>query len=285
MFKYILVPIVGDSVDRPILETALTTARLSAAHLACLHVRSDVQQRLVAIANSGDMGGVADLGSTIETLEQRAGERQRKAASIFEEFCAAANLTVSRQPQAGRPSAELMFETGEDAPCVAAYGRGADLVVIGDTTMSGWAVVEAALLGTGRPVLLAPPQAPSRIAGTVAIAWKDTAETARAVTAAMPFIEMAQHVIIFVVEEQIELGEKSATRLRAALSWHGPNVSVERLPQDGRPPVETLLAALDGRADLLVMGAYGRSRLRQVIFGGFTRHILNGVNLPVLMSH
>lgn len=285
MFKYILVPALGDSADQPVLATALTVARLSAAHLTCLHVRSDVQQRLVAIAHSGDMGGGADLGGVIETMEQRAGERQRKAASVFEEFCTAAQLTVPGQPSLGRPSAELIYETGEEAAYVAAHGRGSDLLVVGNATVSGWGVLEAALLATGRPVLIAPPEAPERIAGTVAIAWKDTVEAARAVTAAMPFIEMAQHVIIFVVEEQIELGEKSSGRLRNALSWHGPSVSVQRLPQDGGPPVETLLAAVDGKADLLVMGAYGHSRLREVIFGGFTRRILNGINLPVLMAH
>jgi nucleotide-binding universal stress UspA family protein len=141
-------------------------------------------------------------------------------------------------------------------------------------------------MATGRPVLIAPTAAPGRLTGTVAIAWKNSLESARAVAAAQPFIEAAERVIIFSVEEGIELAQQSGKELRNALSWHNPNTSLQRLGQDDVAPVETLLNAVNAAdADLLVMGGYSHSRLREMIFGGFTRRVLNGANLPVLMAH
>lgn len=141
-------------------------------------------------------------------------------------------------------------------------------------------------MATGRPVLIAPARAPSRLSGTVAVAWKNRPEAARAVAAARPFIELADRVVIISVEEDAETNERSCEMLRYALSWHNPKTIVRHLKQEGRPPVETLLDAAGAvEADLLVMGGYGHSRIREVIFGGFTRHILTGADLPILMAH
>ncbi len=84
----------------------------------------------------------------------------------------------------------------------------------------------------------------------------------------------------------MEFGEKSCERLRDAISWHNPNTSLQRLEADELTPVQSLLAATAAaKADLLVMGGYGHSRLRELVFGGFTRHLLNNAELPVLMTH
>ena len=78
----------------------------------------------------------------------------------------------------------------------------------------------------------------------------------------------------------------SCERLRYALSWHNPKTTLQRLKQDERPAVETMLAAAGAvEADVLVMGGYGHSRVREVIFGGFTRRVLTGADLPILMAH
>jgi nucleotide-binding universal stress UspA family protein len=97
---------------------------------------------------------------------------------------------------------------------------------------------------------------------------------------------MAGQVIILSVVEEARADERSCERLRHALSWQNPNTSVRCLKHADRPAVDTLLAAAaDANADLLVMGGYGHSRLREVIFGGFTRHVLSHAELPVLMTH
>ena len=147
-------------------------------------------------------------------------------------------------------------------------------------------VLEAALISTGRAVLIAPAKPRSQLSGVVAIAWKDGPEAARAVAAAQPFLEMAGRVVILSVVEDVRTGEQSCERLRHALAWHNPRTSVQCMTQGNRPPIDTLLAvAAAANADLLVMGGYGHSRTREVIFGGFTRRVLSHADLPVLMAH
>jgi nucleotide-binding universal stress UspA family protein len=170
------------------------------------------------------------------------------------------------------------------------HGRVADLLVVG-RAREGEAVamdiLEAALMESRRPVLIAPAEAPQKTSDTIAIAWKDTPEAARAVAAALPFIAAAKRVIILSAEEGDERsGQPSCERLLHALLWHNPATSVQRLQGNARPPAEIVLdeAAAAG-ADLLVMGGYGHSRLREVAFGGFTRHMLTKCRLPVLMAH
>lgn len=288
MFKYILVPATGAETDAPVFATALAVARLSAGHLAFLHIRSDVRQNLLAATSSMDMGAGGDYYGVIEALEQREVEGQARAIRAFRALCDKEQLTIPGGPSLGRPSADWTEATGQKVGLMAEYGRAADLIVLGrggDGKVSERDVFEASLMQTGRPVLIAPPLASSQPMNTV-VAWKDKLEAARAVAAARPFIETADRVIILSVEEGVELGEQSSDRLRKALSWHNPNTSVQRLDPDGRAPIEVLLDVVRAvKADLLVMGGYGHSRVREVIFGGFTRHVLNTADLAILMAH
>ena len=107
-----------------------------------------------------------------------------------------------------------------------------------------------------------------------------------AVRAAMPFLRQADHVTIFTVPETDGPEDKSHLRLVKMLRWHNPNVSIQVLPEHTRPPVAVLLdAAVQAGCGLLVMGGYGHTRLREAVFGGFTRAILEAAPLPVLMAH
>ena len=147
-------------------------------------------------------------------------------------------------------------------------------------------VVEAALMDSGRPVLVAPRAAPASVGRVVCIAWKDTREAAGAVSAAHPFIAQAERVVILTIDEDDEPDDRSAERLQRALRWHNPHVLVQRMVREHRSAAETLLgAAARAESDLLVMGGYGHTRLREAVFGGFTRHVLERAELPVLMAH
>jgi len=289
MFKYILVPATGAETDAPVFATAVAVARLFAAHLAFLHVRVDVQQVLLAMAVADMGGGGVGYDRIIESLERDVASRQRQAEQAFHAFCERERLAVPGAPSDALPSAEWKMETGDEPACLAEHGRVADLLVVGrarEGETVAMEVLEAALMATGRPVLLAPAKAPSRLSGTVAIAWKDTPEAARAVAAAGPLVAMAERVIILSVEEDAGTDRQSCERLRHALCWHNRNTSVRRLKPDDSPPVESLLAAAAAaEADVLVMGGYGHSRVREVIFGGFTRRVLSGADLPVFMVH
>jgi nucleotide-binding universal stress UspA family protein len=288
MIKYVVVPATGTPTDASVFATALTVARLLPAHLEFLHVRLDVQTVLTAMA-ANDVSGGAGYDQMLESLEQDAAARQKVAETAFRDFCEQGKVPVSSDPATVLPSAELRKETGEEPTWLAAHARVADMVVVGREREGGETAMDAlesCLMETGRPVLIAPSKAPASLTGVVAIAWKDAPEAAGAVAAAMPFIEAADQVIILAVDEGRQTGAAACERLRHALAWHNARVEVRTLKPEGRAPLDVLLsAAAVAKADLLVMGGYSHSRMREVVFGGFTRSILHGADLPVLMAH
>ena len=241
------------------------------------------------LTTSAQLGGAADYITLVNALQKSGAERQRNAREAFLQFCEREQLPEPGGRSLNHPSAEWRVETGDERSCLIEYGRAADIVVLGrsrDDKTVAMDLIEAALMATGRPVLIAPAEARSRLTGTVAIAWKNSPELGRSVAAALPLIEAADHVVIFSVEEGTEIGEQSCDHLRNALTWHNPNIGARRLQRDDRAAVEILLAAAEEvEADLLVMGGYGHSHVRETIFGGFTRHVLNSAQLPVLMAH
>jgi nucleotide-binding universal stress UspA family protein len=145
--------------------------------------------------------------------------------------------------------------------------------------------VEAALFESGRPVLLVPPSSPGPIGETIVIAWNGSTETARTVALGMPFLLKAQRVILLTIEGWGVNGPKSED-LASRLQRNGAPVELVTRSMKARSAGEAILEyAAAFHADLLVKGAYTQSRLRQMIFGGATSHILAHSKLPVLMAH
>jgi nucleotide-binding universal stress UspA family protein len=168
-------------------------------------------------------------------------------------------------------------------------GRVFDLIVVG---RPGGAPqnprmipLEAALFDSGRPALLVPPQAPKTIGRNVVVSWNGSTEQARTNAFAMPLLRLAEKVTVLTVEGGSVTGpsgEEAAIHLRR----NGITATAITVQPGQRTTGEAILdhAAAIG-CDLLVKGAYTQSRLRQLIFGGATRHILVHANLPVLMAH
>lgn len=288
MPKVILLTATGDAADAPVFATALAAARLCDGHLVALHVRPDVRRDIAALA-SADMGMAAGLDATMARMESDADTREQNAEAGWRTFCTQNTVPLAESPGGQGISYEWIAETGVEADWVAEHGRSSDLLVVGRGREGGILavdVMEAALMDTGKPVLIAPDAAPGALNGTVAIAWKDTPEAAGAVAAALPFLRAASKVIIFAVEEGDESADRSHRRLTKSLRWHNPNTSVQMLHRGDRAPVEVLLEAVQKNGcSLLVMGGYGHARLREAVFGGFTRAVLEGAPIPVLMSH
>jgi nucleotide-binding universal stress UspA family protein len=288
MPKIILLPATGTSVDSSVFATALAAARLFDGHLRVLHVRPDVRREIAAMA-SADIGMAAGLDTTISHMEEEADTRERAAESAWAAFCATNKIKPAEKPCSSHLTYEWVTETGIAADWLAEHGRVSDLVVVGREREGGMLsmdLMEAALMETGKPVLIAPPAPPAGLDGTVAIAWKNTREAAGAVSAALPFFRWAARIIVFTVEEGEESADKSHLRLASSLRWHNPNVSMQVLQRQGRTPVAVLLEAV-GKAgcNLLVMGGYGHTRLREAVFGGFTRAVLEQAPVAVLMAH
>jgi nucleotide-binding universal stress UspA family protein len=287
MYKYILVPATGSASDEAVFETARLAARPFDAHLEFLHVRVDVTEVVISMSTGG-LGGGGAVQGVVDKLESESKQIENRAWRSVEDFCDRFAIARGASPGAGI-SAEFTVETGSDAQWISEYGRFADLVVVGRAQPGremAMEVLEAALMDTGRPLLVAPPTVPETLLGTIVIAWKDAPEAAHAVAAAMPLLERAERVVIVSVVGDDDPREYSSDRVLHCLRWHNPNTSVRQLGRARRKPVEVLLAeAAALQASLIVMGGYSHSRLREVVFGGFTHRILSGVDVPVLIAH
>jgi hypothetical protein len=191
--------------------TALAVARTLGAHLNFLHVRVDLEQVLMAMALADICGGTG-CDQIMESLEQDAAVRQRKAELVFRDFCERERLPISSDPATALPSVEWRMETGDEPTWLAERGRAADLSG-GRTRPRGEAVardvLEAAVMASGRLVLIAPARPLARITGTVAIAWKNRARRPAPVAAARPFVALADRAIILSVDEGTETDRQS----------------------------------------------------------------------------
>jgi nucleotide-binding universal stress UspA family protein len=288
MIKTILVPATGSNTDTAVFTSALAVARPFAAHLDFLHVRVDAAT--IALGMATDGGGAATLGGFVERLDEEAGRREHRAKQLFDEFCAGEGLAIADTPPGpSGPSAQWTRQIGTEAYWVAEHGRATDLMVIGrpaDGEGVAPETLDSAVLDSGRPLLIPPAVPMASLPETIVIAWKATREAAHAVTAALPFLALAKEILILTVAEEEDLSSEEGSRLMANLRWHGLQVSAHRLQPDERSPADTLLAAAAERQALLVMGGYGHSRLRQWVFGGFTRHVLQtAAAVPVLIAH
>ena len=171
---------------------------------------------------------------------------------------------------------------------VASYARIFDITVLGrpgsDRGDPRMATAEAALFESGRAVIFAPPQAPAVIGENIVIAWNQSMESARATACAMPLLRQAKKVSILTIEAHNVEGP-AAEQLAQMLAVHGISAEVVHRLGQKRPAGLAYLedcASLGG--DLMIKGAYTQSRLRQMIFGGATAHILSKAKVPVLMS-
>lgn len=287
MIRAILVPATGSDTDNSVFASAVAVARAFDAHLDFLHARVDAAA--MAATMSADGSGAALVTGLVERIEEDARAREAAAKQLFQRCCERERLVVADSPKSRPgPSGEWHQETGEEAHWVAEYGRAADLLVIGRPVEDeGVSVdtIETALLSSGRPVLIPPASPLTALPETVVVAWKTAPEAARAVTAAMPFLAPAKQILIVTVAEERGPSDEAGARLMTALRWHGLNASTRHLQPDPQGATETLLGVACAERALIVMGAYGHSRMREWIFGGFTRHILQGAEVPVLMMH
>lgn len=166
-------------------------------------------------------------------------------------------------------------------------GRIYDITVLPRPGSKGGRVTafEAALFDSGRPVLMAPPTAPTVLGDSVIIHWNRSTETARAVAFALPILVKAKRVHFVFVEGNSVAGP-SARDAIGHLAAHGITATEKTVDPKGRGPGDAILQEAKAfGADLLIKGAYTQSRLRQMIFGGATSHILARADLPVFFAH
>jgi len=228
---------------------------------------------------------LAEAGAVLrDIVEQSRAEAARQAQKQFREAAA-------RHGDAG---AEWRESAAEPAAAVRLSARYADLVVAAQPEPQDDAEVRAVAhelaLAAGRPVLFVPYAGRFATAGRrVMIAWDAGVEAARAVSDALPLLKRADSVEVAVFDPERgrrEHGEQPGADVALYLARHGVKVSVTR--QSGanfEVGAQVLSRAADTGADLIVMGAYGHSRVRELVLGGVTRTMLESMTVPVLMSH
>ena len=192
--------------------------------------------------------------------------------------------------RADAATARMRIKSGRAVDVIAGESRLADLVIVADAgardQASGPNALETCMLAEGRPVLLAPQQAPADVGASVVIGWDESGEAANAITAAMPFLVSAEKVTIVCVDEDGVSDAPGARALQEYLALHTVTAEIHLVPEDNRNTGEVLLAeATNLQGDLLVMGGYSHSRLRELVLGGVTRHIRSHATIPVLMAH
>lgn len=285
--KTILVPLDGSDSSRNALQTGIAMARECGAHLNVVHVRANPKDA-VPLLGEGMSGAVIE--DIIAAAEKEAIDRARKAREIFDDACSSHGVAwVDGPSPAGGPTATWIEETGREDEVVALRGRLADMIVVArptsETAVAATMTLNAALVETGRGVLVVPPGGFGNFGKRVAISWNGSAEAARAVAAAMPLIEGADKVHILTIDGD-NASPNAASQLSDYLAWHGVNAEIETTPvSDSQVGATVLQKCSEWNADLLVMGAYTHSRLRQLIMGGVTRHVLAESTLPVVMVH
>ena len=272
--KTILVPTEPNALMRSTLETALLVARDFNSYIEGFAVR-------VAVPSVVAMD-VAPSGS-LAFFEEENAEAARQSRELFESFMQEHGVSRTRQPQ-NEPTYGWRI-----VDFVGHRGRVFDLIVIGrpsdDPRGPHMSTFEDVLFESGRPILLAPPTPPAHVGRNVLIAWNCSTEQARATASAMPFLARAEQITIVAVDGATVPGP-SAEEMAANLKLHGIAADTITLKGDNRTAGAVILDRAGALGcDLVVKGAYTQSRLRQLIFGGTTRHILTHAELPVLTAH
>jgi len=286
-FKVVLTPLYGVHSDEAALATALAVARKFAAHIDVMHVRAD-PRTMIPYIGEGMSGALIE--EMITSAEQQADERSSRVHAAFDAWRAESGLPLAETAGAG-PSCNWVETVGRPDASVARRGRVADLVVVSRPEAEGAVTtvaetLEAALLESGTPLLVAASQPGEEIGRQVAIAWNGGLESARAVAAALPFLIEAAATTIVTVGSPAP-PEADPLALQAYLSRHGVTAQISGVEAEGGRSVGEILlaAATEAGADLMVMGAYTHSRLRELVFGGVTREVLAAAGMPVLMAH
>lgn len=275
-FRDILLTLTSYPEPTPVsvIEDAVSVASALGAHVTALSCEMHVQVpgRFISGAAVGLPGVIAG----------EAAKSRRNAEDLLATFdAAAARSGVSRE------SILQKCKSYEVPDLLVEYARLRDLTIMPESNDRWYA--EAVIFGSGRPTLILPQNQRSRPLefGTVAVAWDFSRAAARAVSDALPLLEKAKKVRVVTVLNEKHLDKKhSAEELSRNLARHGIDVGLDRIDANGRPIGDVLEAYVASHAsDMLVMGAYGHSRLREFILGGATRSLLSKPPLPVLFSH
>lgn len=285
--KLILVPITGTDDDGVVLEAALSLATRFSAHIEVLHSQLDPRD---AVPFLGEGASGALIQQIMEAAQRDSSTRTTRARASFEAWRQRHSIPLAAPGVASGATASWREDVGAEDEVVGRRGRLADLIVVHTPASEGNIVptvsFEAALLDTGRPVIAVPGTGMISRMGEAPVlcAWNGSVESGRAIWAAIPLLAAASRVAILSVLEDDKAADGG--KVVEYLAWHG--VKADLLPttrKQSNVGAQILAEASALNAGMLVMGAYTRSRLRRMVFGGVTEHVLTNATIPAFMMH
>lgn len=286
--RKILAPVSGSPRDAEALHTAFRLARDLPAHVTVMFARMSPSESVPMVGEGVSSTVVEQL---MTTAEQEWTRRATVARRHFDE-CKEKHGLPQRSAPSDPPvaSVDWLEESGREDGVVRRLSLVHDLILLPNQTGSDddlqfTLTFEGTLMAGCRPILLAPKIAGDTIGKSVAIAWNGDVPVARSVFAALPILTRADHVHVLTAGTN-KTEEEAGTSLADYLAWHGITANTHRLDTNGRKVGPAVLeTAVELDCDLLVMGGYGHSRMRELILGGVTRYMLSNATIAVLMAH
>ena len=272
--KTILLHMANDDAHAGRMAVAAALAKRFSAHIHALYIATPVSMPAGATGRAASYGFMAEATAIAHENAERIEQEVRQALNGL--------------------SYDWTVEEGDHVDLLADRASYSDLVVVAQSAavragerVSLHNIPDRLPLETATPVLVLPPSQPATaaIGRHVLVAWKNSRESARAVRAAMPFLEAAESVTVLTAEPPGQRSDEAAA-LGDWLHRHGIAARPQSVIASGGEVGDMILSCCaDQGADLLVMGAYGHSRLRELVLGGATRTVLEGLTLPALMTH
>ena len=287
MIKTILVPLSGGDIDKAVLDAALAIARPWGSHIECYHHFAGGGEAIAYMPHTLHLMGAA-LRDAMDWAAKRGDTRAAASMRHFAEFCDAHAIPTDVVIPYGGISASISQGHHDPVENLCFHARHNDLVVMGRPKgLDGLPadLVQRILLACRQPLLLIPEHFTGKLLEVAMICWKDTVESARALTAALPVLKQTKQVILTNVDEGHGVDQASIQAVAKHLAWHGVQAQIKLPMNSGTSTMETLWScARDWHAGMLVMGGYSRGPTRELLFGGCTDSALIWGELPVLIT-
>jgi nucleotide-binding universal stress UspA family protein len=283
--RVLLIPFSDRPESKAALQVAMEIADRIGANIIGAHLRPHrdlgrgYKTRGLPLFGSPDKDWLEEFG------KKSTDSATRRARKSFETMTGEAGFRLARR--AGKSKVSIWQEkVGLPDKLMAIAGPVADLTIVTRASASSKVArmfMLAALMNTGRPVLVLPPNQTRAPGKRIAIAWNQSAEVARVVSGCMPLLQAAEQVTIITCGSEGRLGPKSR-QLKDYLAHYGIDATV-RVTKGRNEEKELLDVYKQTKSDLLFMGAYSRARFREMVFGGMTEYMLSRAKIPVIMLH
>lgn len=282
--KRIFVPLLGELGDRAALDAAGKLLAASGGFVDARVLRRDPRDVLPIV---GEGFGAAMIDEVMAAAEKGSKEQAVKARKTFDDWAAAVGANVGAAPGASGLSAAFDELVGPVPGVEVAAERVSDVVICAraprDVSPDRAALLEVAVMEAGRPIIVVPDAELESIATTILVAWNGSAEAARAVSMAMPLLAQASKVVVVTVDD----GDVSADPepLADTLRANGVKAEAVKAEMDKAGVAATLeVEAGKQKADLILIGAYSHSRVREFVMGGVTDDALTDGSVPMMLA-